>query len=148
MSRLSIPCLAGAVLALSTAACFAGEPYVDFLRGLQNRGYGEQALDYLETIAGRPDLPEELRSTLDLERSKSLRIAANEAYDQQQRDSRLAEAKRLAEKFAKENPNHPQAGAAILSEADDTLLRRPKHWPRRRRRLSAAKNNTRTRSRG
>ena len=123
MSRLSIPCLAGAVLALSTAACFAGEPYVDFLRGLQNRGYGEQALDYLETIAGRPDLPEELRSTLDLERSKSLRIAANEAYDQQQRDSRLAEAKRLAEKFAKENPNHPQAGAAILSEADDTLLR-------------------------
>ncbi|MCI0357648.1 MAG: hypothetical protein L0211_04070, partial [Planctomycetaceae bacterium] len=101
----------------------AGEPYVAFLRGLQNRGYGEQALAYLESIAAQPDLPEELKSALDLERSKCLRIAATEAYDMAQRDARLAEAKRLAEKFFKENPNHPAAGAVLLSEADDTLLK-------------------------
>ena len=124
---------------LQTAACWAwcvlfvwccaadgslaGEPYVDFLRGLQSRGYGEQALAYIDSIAERPDLPEELKGMLDLERSKSLRLAANEAYDATQRDARLAEAKRLAEKFFKENPNHPAAGAVLLSEADDTLLK-------------------------
>ena len=105
------------------SSCLADEPYLEFLRGLQNRGYGEQALAYIDSIAVRPDLPEELKSALDLERSKSLRIAAGEAYDVPQRDARLAEAKRLAEKFFKENPNHAAAGSVLLSEADDTLLK-------------------------
>jgi len=115
--------LAGSWLLAPGSLCQAGEPYLAFLRGLQNRGYGEQALAYLDSIAAQSDLPEEIKSSFDLERSKSLRIAATEAYDAPQRDARLAEAKRLAEKFFKENPNHPAAGAVLLSEADDTLLK-------------------------
>jgi len=107
---------------LAPGSCSAGEPYLAFLRGLQGRGYGEQALAYLESIAANPDLPDEIKSAMDLERSKCLRIAANEAYDAPQRDARLAEAKRLSEKFFKENPNHPAAGTAIFSEADEALL--------------------------
>src|SRR5262245_29857781 len=79
--------------------CPAGEPYLSFLRGLQGRGYGEQALSYLDSISANPDLPEEIKGALDYERSKCLKIAAGEAYDATQRDSRLAEAKRLADKF-------------------------------------------------
>jgi hypothetical protein len=115
--------LAGSWFLAPASLSYAGEPYLAFLRGLQNRGYGEQALAYLDSIAALPDLPEEIKSSFDLERSKSLRIAATEAYDAPQRDARLAEAKRLAEKFFKENPNHPAAGSVLLSEADDTLLK-------------------------
>ena len=110
------------VVMAASMPCLAGEPYVDFLRGLQSRGYGEQALAYLDSIAANPDLPDQIKGMLDLERSKCLKIAAGEAYDAAQRDARLAEAKRLAEKFFKENPDHPAAGAAIFTEADDALL--------------------------
>ncbi len=109
------------IAAVPALRCPAGEPYLAFLRGLQGRGYGEQALAYLDSIAANPDLPEEIQGALDYERSKCLKIAAGEAYDVPQRDARLAEAKRLAEKFFKENPNHPAAGTAIFSEADDAL---------------------------
>src|SRR5262245_15244939 len=111
------------IVVAAALRCSADEPYLAFLRGLQNRGYGEQALAYLDAVANQPDLPEEIKSSLDLERSKSLRIAATEAYDATQREARLAEAKRLAEKFFKENPNHPAAGAVLLSEADDVLFK-------------------------
>lgn len=101
--------------------CTAKEPFVDFLQALQRRGYGEQGLAYIDTIAERPDLPNDLKETIDFERSKCFRIAAAEAYDAQQRTIRLAEAKRLAEKFYKEHPNHPAAGAVLLSEGDEAL---------------------------
>jgi hypothetical protein len=97
------------------------EPFVDFLRALQQRGYGAQGLAYLDSVANRPDLPAELKEALDFERSKCFRIAANEAYDAHQRTIRLAEAKRLAEKFFKEHPNHPAAGTVLLSEGDEAL---------------------------
>src|SRR5262245_54608736 len=118
----------GCLLSLSIAAtgggwCLAKEPYLEFLRALQQRGYGEQALVYLDQIANRPDLPQELKNDFDLERSKSLRIAANEAGDPEQRQSRLAEAKRITEKFIAEHPEHPAASAALLDEADDSLVR-------------------------
>lgn len=114
--------LAAVVVLVAPVTAFAGEPYLAFLRGLQSRGYGEQALAYLDAIAANPDLPEEIKTTLDLERSKCLRLAAAEAYDPPQREARLAESKRLADKFFKENPNHAAASAAIFSEADEALI--------------------------
>jgi len=96
-----IALLAVCSLPAAKSRCVAGEPFVDFLRALQQRGYGEQGLAYLDSVANRPDLPAELKEALDFERSKCFRIAANEAYDAHQRTIRLAEAKRLAEKFFK-----------------------------------------------
>src|SRR5262245_10984212 len=101
----------------------AGEPYVEFLRKLQEKGYGEQALAYLDQIADRPDLPADLKRDLVLERSKSLKIAATEAYDAQQRDSRLAEAKKLSEQFFKDNPDHAEAASTLLDEGKSALIR-------------------------
>src|SRR5262245_61087196 len=123
--RLLITVLLGGCMALSAAVrpCMAREPFVEFLRGLQKHGFGEQGLTYLDQVAERPDLPDDLSETLDLERSKCLRIAAAEAYDAQQRTARLAESKRLAEKFFTEHPNHPAAGTVLLNEGDEALAR-------------------------
>src|SRR5690349_11169947 len=48
-----------AIVAISLFAnnCLAKEPFLEFLRALQNRGYGEQALTYVDSIATRSDLP-------------------------------------------------------------------------------------------
>src|SRR5262245_63326258 len=109
--------------ALSERPAAAGEPYVEFLKALKAKGYGEQALTYLDQIAARPDLPGDLKRDLVLERSKALRIAANEAYDAEQRTNRLAESKKLSEQFFKDNPDHPEAASTLLDEAKDSLLR-------------------------
>src|SRR5262245_45590077 len=111
----------GVVWALIGNLCEAREPYVEFLRGLQKRGLGEQGLAYIEQIASRADLPPELKVSLDLERSKCLRVAAGEANDSQQRNARLAEAKRLSDKFITEHPDHPAAATLVLSEGDEAL---------------------------
>ena len=116
-----------AITLLAAPSVVAGEPFAEFLKGLQDGGYGEVALEYIDKIEKRTDVPVELRQILDLERSKSFRIAAAEAYDAQQRDFRLAEAKRLADKFFAENPSHPAAGTALLGEADQSLLKGQMH---------------------
>jgi len=101
----------------------AGEPYLEFLRALQLKGYGEQALAYLDQIADQPDLPADLKRDLVLERSKSLKIAATEAYDAPQRDSRLAEAKKLSEQFFKDHPDHAEAASTLLDEGKAAQFR-------------------------
>jgi hypothetical protein len=58
------------VAAILCSRCQAREPFSEFLRALQKRGYGEQSLAYIDQIADRPDLPADLKETLDLERSK------------------------------------------------------------------------------
>src|SRR5262245_56892653 len=111
------------LMACGGGPCSAGEPYTVFLRGLVQRGLGELALAYLEQIAERPDLPADLKATLDLERSKCLRLAAAETADPQLRDSRLTEAKRLADRFFADNPSHPAAAALVAEAGDGTLVR-------------------------
>jgi len=123
MSARLLGLVAIAAICLQSHASLAKEPFFDFLRALQNRGYGEQALGYVDSIATRSDLPPELNETLDLERSKSLRLAANETGDRQLRSARLNESKRFAEKFLSEHPTNPAGGALLLSDADESLAR-------------------------
>src|SRR5262245_31996854 len=109
--------LIAAALGRSAAA---GEPFVEFLHALHQRGYGEQALAYLDQIGERSDLPAELKRDLVLERAKSLKISAPEAYDAPQRGpqytGRLAEAKKLMEQFFKDHPDHPEAATSLLDD--------------------------------
>lgn len=109
-----------AFLILAPSA-FAEEPFAEFLHGLQQRGYGEQALHYIEEISQRSDVPVELRQTFDLERSRSLRLAADEAYNAEQRKTRLEESKALLDKFLKDNPNHPAVGEALNAWGNEQL---------------------------
>ena len=109
-----------AFLVLAPCA-FGEEPFAEFLHALQERGYGEQALAYIEEISQRSDVPVELRQTFDLERSRSLRLAADEAYDAAQRKARLDESKALLDKFLKDNPNHPAVGQALNAWGNEQL---------------------------
>ena len=50
-----------AALIWSVGTARAIEPYLEFVHALQQHGYGEMAVFYLESIHARPDLPEGLR---------------------------------------------------------------------------------------
>ncbi|MCC6127038.1 MAG: hypothetical protein IT426_18925 [Pirellulales bacterium] len=102
------------------AANFASakEPYARFLRALQENGYGDVALEYIDRIEKRGDLPPEVRETLDLERSNSLRAAARNAYDARQAEQLLADAQRHLDLFLKKHPGHPAAASSILMWGD------------------------------
>lgn len=114
--------LVGCLLSGCTlSSAIAAEPYREFLQKLQESGYGEMSLEYIDQLAARADIPVDFKQTLDLERSKSLRIAAGEAYNAEQRAQRLADADKLLTEFLKNNPKHSAAIPALLSVADDLL---------------------------
>jgi hypothetical protein len=113
-----------AVAAACARPAAAVEVYgVEFLHRLQDVGYGDVAMDYIEVLAKRADLPDEVRQLLDLERSKSLRVAAQNAYDNRLAEQYAAESRRYLDKFLKEHADHPLAGAAILAWGDADLDR-------------------------
>lgn len=119
--RAALICLALVASADQRAA--AREPYVEFLTGLQQRGYGEQAVDYLRAIADQPDLPPELREMWDLEMAKSLQLAAREAATASLATQWQTAAKEHRDKFNREHPNHPAVPQAIVQQADYLLDR-------------------------
>ena len=110
------------VLALCGGAATAREEPLRFVHALQRSGYGDMAVEYLDLLAKRPDLPPEIRDVWDLEMSKSLKAAAAEAFDARDRERLIDESQRHLAKFLKEKPGHP-AAANALAEWGDFLLR-------------------------
>src|SRR3972149_172916 len=90
-------------------ACGAEVRPLAFLRALQEQGYGDVAVDYLNMLKQRDDMPKPLRETWDLEMSRSLRVAAENAYNAKEHDSLMEEAEKHLAKFIREKPNHPQS---------------------------------------
>jgi tetratricopeptide (TPR) repeat protein len=101
----------------------AGEPYRDFLRGLWANGYGEAALDYVNLIRQRPDLPAEVQTALDLYVARSLRIAAGESDTTEHANERLAAASANLDKFLKAHPDHPDIASAWTLAGEIELIR-------------------------
>jgi hypothetical protein len=99
----------------------AKEPHQKFLRALQESGYADVALEYIDRMEKDPELPPELRLTLDLERSNSLRKAAETAYDVRQAEQMLVDAQKYLDKFLKEHPDHPAAASSILFWGDSLV---------------------------
>lgn len=102
-------------LAAVPAATMAAEPSLQFLRVLQQRGYGDMAVEYLLILSRRPDMPSEIREVWDLEMSKSKKAAAAEAFDAKEEKQLLDESQKHLAKFIKEKPNHPAAAVATAS---------------------------------
>lgn len=96
----------------------AEEPYESFLNGLRKAGYGEAALDYIEQIEKKPNLPVALREVIDLERAQSLLVAAEETEHRDMAEQRFASAKTNLDKFLKEHAEHERSAAALASLAD------------------------------
>ena len=102
--------------AAGQAAGKADEPEsLQFLHLLQENGYGDLAVEYLNILDKQADLPAEIRKVFDLEMSESLRAAADLAYDDKESEQLKAESRKHLDKFLKENPDHPAADAALAS---------------------------------
>ncbi len=101
----------------------AEEPVLEFLHAAQDHGYGEVAIDYLEQLQGGGRLPKELSETLDLELSRSYRIAVSEAFNAAEAEQRLAKAQSHLDSFLKQHADHPEVARAIESWGDIGLDR-------------------------
>ena len=95
----------------------------EFLHALQDRGYGDVAVDYLKVLQQRPGMPAALRETWDLEMYRSLKAAANEAFNAEDYDALLAESQQHLARFLKEKPEHPEAVAASAAWGNFSLDR-------------------------
>jgi hypothetical protein len=116
-------CSACLFLSLLAGIARADEPYIEFLKGLQDEGYGELSMLYLEQIKARPSLPEELKTTFDLEMATCLRVAAEETPNADLKQKYLIDAQVLLDKFLAENARHASAGKAQLTSGDISLYR-------------------------
>ena len=101
----------------------AEEPFHDFLHGLQEEGYGELSMLYLDQIRDRPSLPDDLKTTWDLEMATSLRVAAEETPNADLKQKYLVDAQGLLDKFLKEHANHEESAKAQLTSGDISLYR-------------------------
>ena len=79
--------LASLLTSHAADAASAAEDPLRFVHVLQQNGYGDMAVEYLELLAKRPDLPPEVRDVWDLEMAKSLMAAAGDAFDAQRTTS-------------------------------------------------------------
>ncbi len=111
------------VLGLLAGSGRAEEQYFDFLRGLHDEGYGELSMLYLEQIKAHPGLPEELKTTWDLEMATSLRVAAEETPNADLKQKYLVDAQVLLDKFLKDHARHGSAAKAQLTSGDISLYR-------------------------
>ena len=101
----------------------AEEDFIEFLRGLHGLGHGELAVHYLNQIKERPDLPDDVKTTWDLEMARSLRIAADETPNTDLQQKYIVEAQTSLDKFLKEQANHEEAASAQKTSGDISLFR-------------------------
>lgn len=122
-----LACWSTVALALSAAVMAdrarADEDFIGFLRGLHERGHGDLAVHYLNQIKERPDLPEDTKTTWDLEMARSLRVAASETPNVDLQQKHILEAQQSLDKFLKENANHEEAASAQMTSGDISLFR-------------------------
>lgn len=110
-------------MALAAGISAAAERHLEFVHGLQRRGYVDVALDYLDTLEARKDVTPAVRETLDLERCKCYLAWARMSADATLNQQRLVQAQAYLDKFLKDHPNHPRAATAIASWGDTALDR-------------------------
>ena len=101
----------------------AQEKPQQFLRALQENGYGDMAVEYLKILEKQPDLPADLRDVWDLEMSKALRAAASEAFDAKEYELLMEESQKALTKFIKEKPENPEAVTAMAAWGDFLVKR-------------------------
>lgn len=90
---------------------------LEFLHALQEKGYSEVAIEYLNMLKKQPGLAPEVEAVWDLEMSKSLRAEANRVRDYNPKDfeSLMDEAQKHLDQFLKNHPTHPEAATAMVS---------------------------------
>ncbi len=104
-------------LVFTAAGLRADERYLDFIAALQDQGYHDLAIEYIQGIRARPEVPEDVRALADYLIGKSAVAEAETRTDLSRRDDELREARRFFEKFLREHPQHEQAPEAHMELA-------------------------------
>ncbi len=120
--RISLAGLLG-MIAMCCAAAQAAEQPLEFLHALQEKDYGDIAVEYLKTGKEKGNLPPAVAEVWDLEMSKSLRASATRAFDAKDFERLMGEAQTHLNKFLKEKPDHPAAVSAMVSWGNFTMDR-------------------------
>jgi hypothetical protein len=113
-----VAALVAAVVSSSAGRALALDRDLAYLHSLQTRGFGDVAVNYLETLDKKNELSPGVREVFDLEMSKSLRAEAQNPPDPAQRGALLAKSQKFLDQFVKNNPNHPEALQAQVSSAE------------------------------
>ncbi len=90
----------------------AREPIREFLDGLRLRGYHDTALDYVDRLAQRKDLPQALAEALDYERAVTLDMAAVDDIPPEKKGQLLDRALGHLRTFLQQHPDHRLATTA------------------------------------
>ena len=93
-------------LLLSAAVC-AEEPVEAYLDALQDRGYTEVALRYLDRIAESDLVPSSFRDEVPYRKGEFLVDAARATKSRTRRQAYLDQAQQVFDSFVKNNPAHP-----------------------------------------
>ena len=107
--QLAIAC----VTLMSSVA--AGDAFVQFVEGLRSRGYYDTAVEFLDDLSVRTDLPGEVRDVLDLQRGITLQQMGTAARVPEDRENYLSQAEMAFRKFTAEHANHSEAAFANSS---------------------------------
>lgn len=90
----------------------AEERFIDFIGGLRERQFFDTAIEYIDSISQRSDLPAEVREVLDLERGMTLQQKGAASRIPEDREQALSEAETSLRKFIGEHGQHAQAALA------------------------------------
>jgi len=121
MPRWSLVLRALAIVLMLQAAVHAVEPAEEFVRGLQQRGLNELALDYLEQMKTSQAVDEEFRQKIPYHRGVVLIEQSRQSTDPATRSRLLEDARKELEQFADSNPDNVQGAEANLELASVQL---------------------------
>lgn len=101
------------LMTLTCATAARGEErFIDFIGGLRERQFFDTAIEYIDSISQRSDLPAEVREILDLERGITLQQKGAASRIPEDREQALTEAETSLRKFIGEHAQHAQAALA------------------------------------
>jgi hypothetical protein len=112
MKRLLILLTVGGLSLAGTALRAEEPPYLEFVRGLRQRGMPDYALEYLQELNKNP--PASLKRVLPLELAKARADLAQIEPDLTRREAMYEQARQELEAFLKANPKAPEVADTTL----------------------------------
>src|SRR5262245_57566700 len=109
----------GLVVALLwvTGPSRADEHPIEFIERLQDRGYHDLVVEYVERMRSRPEVRDTLGVSADYYVGKSLMAGAESVGDLTKRDEQLERARARLEKFVRDHPENDHAAEAQMDQA-------------------------------
>ncbi len=110
--------LAIGLLLAVTPFTHAEEPFVDFFEGLLQRGYYDQAIWYVDSMANNPNLPADVKNTLLYRKALAQIDASRQIRNLEQRGEMLSNAANNLAEFLKKQPDNDRAIDATIQRGN------------------------------